>query len=213
MSESSNSLFYTSLIQILIKLIANLRQLIEERDQSIGELQETIKELRGQLSLNSTNSSKPSSRDDFKKDVQKILRMPSDRTSGGQFGHKGTNLVAPADPDEIVRHAPAVCLACPNYDSCMECVCIGETRQIIDAIVSVKVTAHQSLVLECPLHGKQQKGEFPDDIKATVQYGENLQALIVSLNTIGAASVERTHTNIDKGFRGVNSYLDCNPLC
>jgi transposase len=37
------------------------------------------------------------------------------------------------------------------------------------------------------------KGEFPDNIKAAVQYGENLQALAVALNTIGAVSVNRTH--------------------
>ena len=57
----------------------------------------------------------------------------------------------------------------------------------------MNVTAHQSLVLDCPMRGTQQKGEFPDTIKATVQYGENLQALAVALNTIGAVSVNRTH--------------------
>jgi transposase len=39
----------------------------------------------------------------------------------------------------------------------------------------------------------QLRGEFPDDIKTTVQYGENLQALTVALNTVGAVSVNRTH--------------------
>jgi transposase len=43
------------------------------------------------------------------------------------------------------------------------------------------------------LHGDIRKGEFLDEIKATVQYGENLQALAVALNTVGAVSVKRTH--------------------
>jgi transposase len=199
MSESSNSLFYTSLIQILIEIIANLRKLIEERNQSIGELQQTVKELRAQLNLNSTNSSKPPS-SDVEKPNTKSLRTSSDKQSGGQFGHKGNHLVAPVEPTEIVHHVPAGCLDCPNYANCMDHACIGEIRQVIDAIVSVKVTAHQSLLLECPLHGEQKKGEFPDDIKATVQYGENLQALVVSLNTIGAVSVERTHQILSSVF-------------
>lgn len=43
------------------------------------------------------------------------------------------------------------------------------------------------------LHGDTRRGEFPSDVKAAVQYGKNLQALSVSLNTVGAVSVKRTH--------------------
>lgn len=34
--------------------------------------------------------------------------------------------------------------------------------------------------------------DFPSDVKATVQYGENLQALAAALNTVGAVSIKRT---------------------
>ena len=47
-------------------------------------------------------------------------------------------------------------------------------------------------VKECPLHGGSMQGTFPDHVKATVQYGSNLQALVVALNTVGAVSVNRT---------------------
>ena len=43
------------------------------------------------------------------------------------------------------------------------------------------------------LHGDTRKGTFPANVKATVQYGENLQALSVAFNTVGAVSVKRTH--------------------
>jgi transposase len=55
-------------------------------------------------------------------------------------------------------------------------------------------------VLDCPLYGIKGKGEFPDDVKAPVQYGENLQALVVALNTMGAVSVNRTHEILSSVF-------------
>ena len=43
------------------------------------------------------------------------------------------------------------------------------------------------------LHGDTRRGAFPSDVKAAVQYGENLQSLAVALNTVGAVSIKRTH--------------------
>jgi len=72
--------------------------------------------------------------------------------------------------------------------------CIAEKRHVIDAVVTVNVTEHQMLEIPiCMLHSDTRKGSFPTDVKATVQYGENLQALSVALNTIGTVSVKRTH--------------------
>ena len=34
---------------------------------------------------------------------------------------------------------------------------------------------------------------IPKNIKATVQYGKNLQAMVVAFNTVGAVSINRTH--------------------
>ena len=77
---------------------------------------------------------------------------------------------------------------------CKGTACIAEKRHVIDAVVSVNVTEHQSLEIPvCMLHGDARKGAFPSEIKATVQYGENLQALAVALNTVGAVSIKRTH--------------------
>ena len=45
----------------------------------------------------------------------------------------------------------------------------------------------------CMLHGDTRRGAFPSDVKAAVQYGENLQALSVALNTVDAVSIKRTH--------------------
>jgi len=50
------------------------------------------------------------------------------------------------------------------------------------------------------MHGGERLGNFPKDIKATVQYGKNLQALVVALNTVGAVSVNRTHEILSSVF-------------
>ncbi len=53
------------------------------------------------------------------------------------------------------------------------------------AVVTVNVTEHQTLEIPiCMMHGGTRKGEFPSDVKASVQYGENLQALSAALNTV-----------------------------
>jgi transposase len=206
-SESGNFFFYSSIIENLVEhnekqrhTIDELHQINKELRQENAELHQTIQELRGQLCLNSKNSSKPPSSDGPNKPTPKSLRGRSGNKPGGQPGHKGNSLVSPLEATETVLHVPNACRDCLHYDDCMDHACIGETRQVIDAVVTVKVTAHQSLLLDCPLHGKQQKGEFPDDIRATVQYGENLQALVVAMNTIGAVSVNRIHEILGSVF-------------
>jgi len=177
-----------------------LRETIDGLQSTIDELNLAIKVLTEKLGMNSRNSSKPPASDGLDKPAPKSLKQPSGKKVGGQAGHPGTHLNVTAEPDEIILYTPSVCLSCPNHDVCASRACVGETRQVIDAVVSVKVTAHQSLVLDCPLNGMPQKGEFPDDIKATVQYGGNLQALAVALNTIGAVSVNRTHEILSSVF-------------
>jgi transposase len=175
------------------KTILELRQTIDNLNKTIDGLNQTIKELTEKLNKNSRNSSKPPSSDGLNKPSPKSLRKPSGKKAGGQPNHPGNNLVTMAEPDEIIQYMPSACSTCYHRETCKDLLKIGETRKVIDAIIEVKVTEHQALVLECPRYGMQQKGEFPSDIKAVVQYGENLQALAVALNTIGAVSVNRTH--------------------
>jgi transposase len=214
MFERSNFLTYTSIIQNQAEFIEKQRQIIEKRDQTIEErdqtidelhkdkeeLNRTIKELREQLGLNSRNSSKPPSSDGLDKPTPKSLQTPSGKKAGGQPGHKGHYLPKRSKPTETIDHPPASCRDCPRYDNCKDTADIGETRQEIDVIVTLKITDHQCLLIDCPLHGIRLKGEFPDDIKATVQYGKNIQAFVISLNTIGAVSAERIHQILGSAF-------------
>ena len=181
-------------IEELTAKIASLNAIIDAQEQLIAQLNQTIQQQQERLNKNSKNSSKPPSSDGLNKPAPKSLRKPSGKKAGGQKGHQGTTLAVIADPDEVIGHMPAACEGCPHYQKCKGTACIAEKRQVIDAVVSVNVTEHQALEIPvCLLHGGTRKGEFPSEVKAAVQYGENLQALAVALNTVGAVSIKRTH--------------------
>lgn len=172
----------------------SLQQSFDAQTALVANLNQTIQELKEQLNKNSKNSSKPPSSDGFKKPTPKSLRKSTGKKVGGQDGHQGTHLAVISDPDEIVKHMPPACEGCPHYKMCRGTACIAERRHVIDAVVTVNVTEHQLLEIPiCMLHRDTRKGAFPMNVKATVQYGENLQALSVALNTVGAVSVKRTH--------------------
>lgn len=185
----------------LKKQLASMQHTMDSMATTLDSLNQTIQELNEKLIKNSKNSSKPPSSDGLNKPSPKSLRNSSGKKPGGQNGHPGVCLSVIANPDETVKYMPSECTSCPYYDSCKGMACIGETRHVIDAVVKVHVTAHESLVIKsCPLHGDTRKASFPDDVKATAQYGENLQALVVALNTIGAVSIKRTHEILGSVF-------------
>ena len=181
-------------VNSLTSTVDSLNATINTQTQLIVQLNQTIQELKEQLNKNSKNSSKPPSSDGYKKPAPKSLRKPSGKKVGGQDGHQGTHLAVITAPDEIVTHMPSACKGCRHYQMCKGTACIAEKRHVIDAVVTVNVTEHQVLELPiCMLHGDTRRGEFPADVKAAVQYGENLQSLAVALNTVGAVSIKRTH--------------------
>ena len=181
-------------VNSLTATVDSLNSTIAAQTRLIAQLNQTIQELKEQLNKNSKNSSKPPSSDGLKKPAPKSLRTPSGKKVGGQDGHKGTCLSVRKAPDETIKHMPSACEGCPHYLMCQGTACIAEKRHVIDAVVTVSVVEHQTLEIPiCMLHGDTRKGEFPSDVRASVQYGENLQALSVALNTVGAVSIKRTH--------------------
>ena len=88
---------------------------------------------------------------------------------------------------------PFACAECPAYKECLGRACTAETRYVIDAAVDVQVTEHRVMELVCPYSNARIRGEFPANIKASVQYGDNLKAMVVAFNTVGAVSAKRIH--------------------
>lgn len=178
-----------------------MAETINELNKTVAELRQTVAELNEKLNKNSNNSSKPPSSDGYNKPpVPKSLRGRSGKKSGGQKGHAGKNLEQ-AKPDHVIPCMPSKCSSCPHQEECQSKAKILERRQVFDAAVRIEVTEYDRLRIEhCPIHGRTLEGSFPKGINAAVQYGDNLQSLVVALNTVGAVSVCRTREILSNVF-------------
>ena len=191
-------------VRFLMKQNEDQSARIAELSAEIASLNQIIRELKEQINKNSKNSSKPPSSDGLKKPAvnkNKSLRESSGKKQGAQEGHDGVHLSVISDPDHIENHMHSDCTGCPHRAKCLSKACIKETRHEVDAVVTVDLTAHNAIeVRECPLHGGVKTGSFPENLKATVQYGKNLQAMVVAFNTVGAVSINRTHEILSSVF-------------
>ncbi|MDF2544342.1 MAG: transposase [Herbinix sp.] len=177
-----------------------LNQTIQQLNQTIQQLTETVAELKEKLNKNSNNSSKTPSSDGLKKPSPKSLRKPSGKKQGAQEGHTGKGFSITGSPDETIDHIPYKCNGCANAGKCISCG-VAEKRYEVDIVVNTKVIQHRSLSFECMKeNGKIINGTFPANITSTMPYGDNLEALAVSLNTVGMVGVNRTHDILSAVF-------------
>jgi len=179
------------------------REELERLDKSelitiLLALAERVSELEARLNMNSRNSSKPPSSDGYNK--PKSLRTQSGKKAGGQQGHEGNGFKLLSKPDKYVIHKPEECAHCPEAASCYANQTVCETRHEIDVNISTTITAHQSVRVECPLSAGTLTGRFPEEISGSLQYGTNIEALAVSLNTVGMVSINRTHEILNGVF-------------
>jgi transposase len=164
----------------------------------IMALAEKVAELEARLNMNSRNSSKPPSSDGYNK--QKSLRASSGKKSGGQHGHEGNGMRLLREPDRYVTHEPDECAHCPKVGECHAKRWVCETRHETDISISTTITAHQAMRVKCPLSAETLTGRFPEGVNSSMQYGVNMEALAVSLNTVGMVSVNRTHEILNGVF-------------
>jgi len=196
------------LVVELLQRIAQLEQLVGililERDEARAEaamskakLAERDEEI-ARLKSNSTNSHKPSSADGYAKPDPKSLRTPSGKKSGGQPGHSGMTLKKSENPDRIVPHLPP--LICDTCGSTLPQATMTETRQVHDIPKpKYEVTEHQ-VFASCCACGKVHCGAFPNDVKASVQYGPNAKAFAVHLTMDQMLPLARTGELFDSMF-------------
>ena len=171
------------------------QQQIDTLTSTVEELQEVIRELRRQLNQDSHNSSQPPSKDGFKKVRVESLRKKSGKKVGGQKGHKGNHMELPHDPDNVKAHYPEKCQTCPHLAQCLATGSVfkcREKRYEVNAVITTKVTEHQSMTVCNCLCGEQNLiGSFPENVKAYIQYGDSVTVLAGLLNTYGAVSAKR----------------------
>jgi transposase len=179
---------------------ARLRALVGELMSRLEALEAENAELRRQLGLNSQNSSKPPSSDSpFDKPAPKSLRRKSGRKPGGQPGHPGSTLALVDDPDETRRHEPKVCVGCGARLG--GAVQVGvERRQVFDLPpMRVRVTEHQIVTRRCSC-GAISCGAAPDGVRAPVQYGPRISAIILYLYVGQFLSKQRTAQALSELF-------------
>ncbi len=145
--------------------------------QALEKAYERIKELEGQLSKNSRNSSKPPSSDGLNKPKPKSQRGRGQKPTGGQRGHRGTTLAQVETPDVIMPHRAEICEEC--HRSLKDVLLIGyEKRQEFDLPpIEPVITEHQAEIKICPFCGCTNKGKFPENITQPTQYGTRVKAI------------------------------------
>ena len=195
-----NNGFTSDSTQQLLDKIDQLNAIIDKLTETVAKLSAENAVLREQLNKNSKNSSKPPSSDGLKKPSPKSLRKPSGKKQGAQEGHKGKGFSITQSPDKTIDHIPAKCIGCLNAGKCTSCG-VAERRYEIDIVVNTMVIQHRALSFRCMKeNGIVINGAFPDNVTSTMQYGNNLEALAVSLNTIGMVSIKRTHEILSAVF-------------
>ncbi|WP_054743947.1 IS66 family transposase, partial [Cellulosilyticum ruminicola] len=118
----------------------------------------------------------------------------SDKKQGAQKVIKAPVFSITQEPNDIIPHIPDACKNCSSFSKCSKSYTVAEKRYEVDVVVKTKVILHQVMSVECPKCDNEiLKGTFPEHITSTMQYGQNLQALVIALNTIGMVSINRTH--------------------
>ena len=191
----------SEIIEMLKQQNEFLQKTVNGLNENIRQLTEEIAELKEKLNKNSRNSSKPPSSDGLNKSNPKSLRKKSDKKPGGQKGHKFSNLSVPKKIDRTVHHYPSKCLKCPLFEKCRGTICVpAEKRYTVDIIVKTDVVEHLAYRMNaCVMEGGMPKADFPEGVNAHIQYGNNLNSLIVNLSMDGL-SADHIHKTIGNMF-------------
>ena len=130
----------------------------------------------------SDKSSTPSSQD-YGRSNKFNLREKSNRKSGGQIGHKGSSLKMSEKPDKIQKHIPRYCKQCGeefNDDNVLE---LHKRRQeVVIPPIKPQFIEHRSYRCTCSNCNTQTTTDLPSHLRANIQYGKNIQALIAYLS-------------------------------
>jgi transposase len=182
MSLEDEILTLKTLVSKLLERVSQLEaENAELRLENIALKNENL-ELKTRLSKNPSNSHKPPSSEGYGK--KPAFTKVSNGKIGGQVGHKGKTLEMSSSPDVLLKHYAKICTVCLNQLSESDVIKIGSSHQVFDLPPQkLWVTEHQLFVSQCTC-GCQNKASLPVGLSASpVQYGSNIKALAVYLNT------------------------------
>jgi transposase len=141
------------------------------------QLQAEVRRLRDAAAQSSRNSSRPPSTDRPEQPQPKSLRKKSGRKTGGQPGHPGRTLALSEHPKHTEIHPLQECEC--GEDLSREPAMDFERRQVFDLPpLELECTEHRAEIKECPCCHKILTAPFPEDVKASVQYGKGFRSLL-----------------------------------
>ncbi|PWR69806.1 hypothetical protein DK846_16655 [Methanospirillum lacunae] len=96
------------------------------------DLQHRVQELENRLSLNSSNSSIPPSKNPLNKKVKRNhnSREKTGKPPGGQPGHPGKTLVSKNEPDDVIDYTSDFCSHCSSILSTNDQFFIEERQDV-----------------------------------------------------------------------------------
>lgn len=175
----------------VIDLVERLFAIIADQQAQIAALTQRVRLLEERLAVNSRNSNKPPSSDNFSK-KSRSLRKRGKNKSGAQKGHAPHNLRRVDSPDEVVLHKVDRCKQCNHSLEDVELLDYS-ARQVFDLpAIKLSVTEHRAEIKPCPQCGTSNLAAFPQPVSNTVQYGENIKAFAVYLMSYQLLPYRRT---------------------
>lgn len=193
---------YIDLKKSIIKLNFSVKKKEELKDLSYEELLKYVENLTDNIiqekpKKDSTNSSKaPSSDMGRAPKKNQSMRGKSDRSSGGQKGHKGKTLMQSDTPDKVVdvEYTLSSCKECGSdlSDAVKQ---LKEKRQILDLdleAIKSKITQYQSYSKICSNCGYDNHDtSYPALVAPNISYGQNIMAIVSYLSSVHYLSYNR----------------------
>ena len=175
-------------------------KIIKELKDKLEELEALVKDLNASKIKDSTNSSKPSSKNEFKKVIQNN-RVKSGKSKGGQKGREGKTLNFVEKADKVI-----------NIKGKEVCECGGKIiydelqyikKQVIDLVNEIETIEYRYLVGVCEKCGKKHMKEIPAEHNNPIQYSNKIKALVPVVKNISNTSVETTRSIFSMLFEGL----------
>ena len=166
--------------------------MVAEQAKLIEQLRQRVADLEARLAKDSHNSSKPPSSDPpFRKPPPRSQRKASARKPGGQKGHPGATRALVDTPDHRVVIPLEGACRCGRCRSQIAAQVSPERRQVIELVIRREVTEYRTVAGTCAC-GRVHRSDFPEDIRAAVQYGPGVSAFAVYLTQYQLLPFERT---------------------
>ncbi|MBO5183133.1 MAG: hypothetical protein J6B64_01920 [Bacilli bacterium] len=168
-----------------------IAQVVEKYEKEIEKRDKRIFELETRLNIDSSNSSLPSSKTPIHKTKICNSREKSEKSKGGQPGHKKHQLEKFYEEEitETEEHTTTICPCCLETD--LEKIDQKE-RDELDFDIKIIKRRHKFYTYQCRNCGQIIETQIPLNLHAENQYGSKVKTLGLALADLGFVSYNRS---------------------